>query len=613
MGKLDNFDFISKDQLKQVMLANADKVDKIYLKKADFDEESFVKKTDIGNLASKDEVSLEDLDAVLAATIDSKANIADIITQENVDDSISAAMGTLGDLATLDKVAEEDLADGLKNKINDVYTKAEVYTKEEVFTKDETTAAINAKVASAYKIAGNIAFEDLPEATEETVGYVYNVTNAFTPDDRFVEAGGNEVAANTNVVVVSPEDGVYKYDVFAGFIDTSIFVKEEDVKLATSAQIQDIIDSIFAGIDTNPDPEVVDVVLTSENSLGEIANMFTEGVTTVNAKLGKDVTVPAREDGKITTTFVQDGQTVNLDLNGHTIDCQAYAFYVNGGELVIDDTTGTGKITTNLKKTYAAVQNNGGKVTMNGGVIDTRINGESQGIEGENWMYGVVCSGDGIFEMNGGEIHTDAASCISITNGTSGGVGAQFIIGGNAKLITDASATIYLADNKSVIVKDEAQVLGGGIMARMGTVEVKDNAKVVNSLTDFDDYGVFLVSSGTCAVPTAILGLAGCYKTTSGANDMNISVSDNAIVSSEAGNAILIDRLDTLYDQIVTVNVEDSSNLTAGDGFDKVAVREHDELAEIAAASGRTMRAKSVDSDVTVTVDGTVIYDNIQD
>ncbi len=614
MGKLDDVQFISPAQLKQVMLANADKIEKRYLKKEDYKPDDFARVDALGELSAKDKVGVSDLDNVLAATIDSKADAADVITQETVDAAVATAMESLGDLATLDVVSEEDLSDGLANKINDVYTKAEVYTKEETFTKDEVNAAINSKVGTVYRPAGSCASTELPELEAGVVGNVYNVTNTFTTDARFIEEGV-EVKAGSNVAVVEVAEGEYLFDVLAGFIDMSGYLTEDDIQIATSAQINDIIDSIFAGTDTNPDPEVVDVVLTSTESLGEISKMFTEGVTSVNAKLNADITVPARDDGKISTTMVSDGQKVTLDLNGHHIDTQAYAMYVNtGGELIIEDTSGEGVITTSLSGvTYPAVYNNGGKVTMNSGTIDTRHPGEDVPFaDNNNWMYGIVCSGDGIFEMNGGTIHTDAASCISITNGTSSGEGAQFIIGGDAHLITDNSAAIYLADNKSVIIKDNA-VVEGGIIARMGTIEIKDNAKVINEHTEFDDYGTFLVSSGVVAAAPAVIGLVGCYKTNAGVNDMDIIVSGNATVESATAEGIVIDRLDTLYDQVVNVTVEDSNNITVPEGFDKVKVREHEELAEIAAASGKTLPDKKVETDVTVTVDGTVVYDSIPD
>ncbi|MBR1738155.1 MAG: hypothetical protein IJ736_14285 [Firmicutes bacterium] len=59
------------------------------------------------------------------------------------------------------------------------------------------------KLNGAYVIRGNSAFANLPSVlTGAMVGYVYNVTNDFTTDSRFIEGTGKKYSAGTNVVVV---------------------------------------------------------------------------------------------------------------------------------------------------------------------------------------------------------------------------------------------------------------------------------------------------------------------------------------------------------------------------------------------------------------------------
>lgn len=54
----------------------------------------------------------------------------------------------------------------------------------------------------AYVIKGNILFANLPATpTVEMSGYVYNVTDEFTTDARFIEGAGKKYSANTNVVI----------------------------------------------------------------------------------------------------------------------------------------------------------------------------------------------------------------------------------------------------------------------------------------------------------------------------------------------------------------------------------------------------------------------------
>lgn len=607
MSQLDNIQFVDQAQLKQVMLANADKADKRYVKKSDMN--AYTKTEDLGALAFLDEITVDQLGETLTARIEDTYTKSETYTQAEVDQAIDTAIDNLGDLASLDKVSESDLTDGLKNKINDVYTKAEVYTKEETYSSEEIDSKIANSITNVYKPAGSATLATLPELGEDVLGNVYNMTEEFTIDERFVENEEHTFPSGTNVVVVEASEGVYKFDVLAGFIDLQDYVKFEDINVASSAQIQSIIDSIYAGMDLDDDESTVETVLSSTTGLAEISNFFAanENVTTVKAKLNNDITVPDRTDGKISTTFINSGQTLELDLNGHDLDCVAYALYINGGNVTIKDTSGNGVIKSRIKEnTYPVIQVDSGSLTMEGGIIDTRV--ELEGDE-YNWTYGVVCAKDGVFVMNGGEIHTDAASCISITNGTAASEGARFIIGGDAKLITDNCAAVYLADNKDVIIKDNA-IVDGGIVARMGNIVVKDNAQVINDHADAPGFGELLATSGVDITPAGIMGLAGCYNSKTDTNDMTITVSDNAIVSSSLGEAIGIAKLDTLYEQNVSVVVDAEENLSPAIGSDRVKIYSHDDCAALATEAGKTIPAKAVDTAVTVTINGVVTYND---
>lgn len=87
-------------------------------------------------------------------------------------------------------------------------------------------AAIGAKFAElngAYVIKGNSAFADLPATpTAAQTGFVYNVTDEFTTDSRFVEGAGKVYPAGTNVVIINIGDATtpnMKYDVIGAFVD----------------------------------------------------------------------------------------------------------------------------------------------------------------------------------------------------------------------------------------------------------------------------------------------------------------------------------------------------------------------------------------------------------
>ena len=54
----------------------------------------------------------------------------------------------------------------------------------------------------AYVLRGSVTFANLPSTlTAAMTGYVYNVSDAFTTDSRFIEGAGKYYAAGTNVAV----------------------------------------------------------------------------------------------------------------------------------------------------------------------------------------------------------------------------------------------------------------------------------------------------------------------------------------------------------------------------------------------------------------------------
>ena len=95
-----------------------------------------------------------------------------------------------------------------------------------------------------------MAFAELPSLSESILGNVYNVTDAFTTTNNFVEGAGNKYPKGTNVVVVKVGDA-YKYDVLAGFVDLSGYVEKEAGKGLSdenfTAALKDKLNGIEAG------------------------------------------------------------------------------------------------------------------------------------------------------------------------------------------------------------------------------------------------------------------------------------------------------------------------------------------------------------------------------
>lgn len=129
---------------------------------------------------------------------------------------------------------------------NKKYVDAELTKKadaENVYNKSE----IDGKISSVYKPAGSVTFAGLPATPDAAQsGFVYNVTDAFTTDERFVEGAGKSHTVGTNVVVVAVNESdstVYKFDVLAGFVDLSGYLETDDVQNITNEEIDQILAS----------------------------------------------------------------------------------------------------------------------------------------------------------------------------------------------------------------------------------------------------------------------------------------------------------------------------------------------------------------------------------
>lgn len=106
---------------------------------------------------------------------------------------------------------------------------------------DEMQSSIDSAVSSAYRVKGSCAFADLPALTAAKVGDVWNITNAFTTTDDYVEGAGRKYPAGTNVVRVTAS-GKAKWDVLAGVTDLSGYWAKSELTAATDEQIDALFD-----------------------------------------------------------------------------------------------------------------------------------------------------------------------------------------------------------------------------------------------------------------------------------------------------------------------------------------------------------------------------------
>ena len=93
---------------------------------------------------------------------------------------------------------------------------------------EELLIALNDKIKNAkiYKIGGSKLFAELGVPSANTMGWCYNIEDAFTTNQYFIDGAGKSYPAGTNVVGIvreNPTTGVEEYwwDTISGFIDLS--------------------------------------------------------------------------------------------------------------------------------------------------------------------------------------------------------------------------------------------------------------------------------------------------------------------------------------------------------------------------------------------------------
>ena len=124
-------------------------------------------------------------------------------------------------------------------------------------------SAIDAAVSSAYHHAGTKTCVELVAGllVAANEGNVYNMTDSGTTTADFIEGAGQPIKAGDNVGIAKISDGVYKFDLLSGFVDTTNFVQksvtagllQNDGTVDTT--IQGDVDSLKSGL-TNLDNEV---------------------------------------------------------------------------------------------------------------------------------------------------------------------------------------------------------------------------------------------------------------------------------------------------------------------------------------------------------------------
>jgi hypothetical protein len=98
----------------------------------------------------------------------------------------------------------------------------------------EELASAIAGLPSAIVPKGTKTFAQLAPATDlaaANVGFMWNISDAFTTTSDFVEGQGHSIPAGANVYVANPSTGVYKYDIFQGMYDLSGYALKSEMAI----------------------------------------------------------------------------------------------------------------------------------------------------------------------------------------------------------------------------------------------------------------------------------------------------------------------------------------------------------------------------------------------
>ena len=219
----------------------------------------------------------------------------------------------------------ERLTEQLKQnfaKKSDLPTKVSDLTNDSDFqTGTQVQTAINAKIASAYKPAGSKTAAELTNAllVAANEGFVYNMSEGFTTTADFLEGTGKTFPAGTDVAVVvatpadnsdpdNPVAATYKFNVMAGFVDTSGLMDK-----VSSANAGNLVGMDANGNATNSGIAANDVVTkVTGGTTGNITTLTADGKIQDGGKAIGDLALRA--------TSATAGNVAKFDANGDPVD-----------------------------------------------------------------------------------------------------------------------------------------------------------------------------------------------------------------------------------------------------------------------------------------------------
>lgn len=202
------------------------------LQASDIPNLTLAKITDV--TASKDEVNILDGATITTAEL-------------NILDGVTVTASDINSVVDKIELTDLSIASGSANYLGYDNTNGQISAKVDT-TVTESSSKLITSGAVATAIANAVASVIIPKAsvadvaslgtlTKAHVGWMYNMSAEFTTTADFVEGAGITYPAGTNVVIVEYTSGTYKYDVFAGFVDTSSFITASSTDTLTNKTI----------------------------------------------------------------------------------------------------------------------------------------------------------------------------------------------------------------------------------------------------------------------------------------------------------------------------------------------------------------------------------------
>ena len=244
----------------------------------------------------------------LASTTASGDLTEDVQALQGKVSNLEAAVGSKGDDSG---ITAKDLWSAIK-EVKAAYEAADTTINEKFakyYNKTETDSKIDEKISTAisstYKTAGSTNFESLPPLGASEEGKVYNILNAFTTTEDFVEGAGSKYPIGTNIVCVDTDSaGTYKWDVLAGFVDLSGYETTVSVdeklnnkvnKVPGSSLVTDTLIAKLTGMAEIKGVSESELSIDPESKILSILAIDQSKVTGLTEALGQKVSV---KDGK---------------------------------------------------------------------------------------------------------------------------------------------------------------------------------------------------------------------------------------------------------------------------------------------------------------------------